>query len=79
MTTWSPTGLRLKAEVAARRAAGVSATGERDDIVPFLPDLSGPRKFADLYAQLERRGHSARRLDRLFKDNFLRLAQDVWG
>jgi membrane dipeptidase len=69
----------LKAEVAARRAAGVSATGERDDIVPFLPDLSGPQKFAALYDRLERRGHSARRLDRLFKGNFMRLARDVWG
>jgi membrane dipeptidase len=68
----------LRAEVAARRAAGVSATGERDDIVPFLPDLSGPSKFADLYRRLLQRGHSPRRLDALLQGNFLRVAQSVW-
>ncbi len=68
----------LRAEVAARRAAGVSATGERDDIVPFLPDLAGPQKFAQLYRLLQRRGHSARRLDYLFQGNFVRLAKATW-
>jgi membrane dipeptidase len=68
----------LRAEVAARRAAGVSATGERDDIVPFLPDLSGPSKFSELYRRLLQRGHSQRRLDALLQGNFLRVAQSVW-
>ena len=68
----------LKAEVDGRRAAGISATGERADIVPFLPDLQGPDKFWRLAELLEQRGHSATRVDRILGANFYRYAASIW-
>lgn len=69
----------LDKEVQQRRAAGISAPGERADIVPFLPDLQGPDKFRKLAGLLEKRGHTASRIDKLLGLNFLRFAGDVWG
>ncbi|UUZ47678.1 hypothetical protein LP420_31645 [Massilia sp. B-10] len=47
--------------------------------MPFLPDLQGPDKFRKLAGLLEKRGHSASRIDKLLGLNFLRFAGDVWG
>ena len=69
----------LEKEVQQRRAAGISAPGERADIVPFLPDLQGPDKFHKLADLLAKRGHSASRVDKILGLNFLRFAGDVWG
>jgi len=69
----------LEKEVQERRAAGISAPGERADIVPFLPDLHGPQKFHKLADLLAKRGHSAGRIDKILGLNFLRFAGDVWG
>jgi len=69
----------LEQEVRERRASGVGATGERADIVPFLPDLSGPEKFWTLADLLARRGHSSGRIEKILGLNFLRVAGDVWG
>jgi membrane dipeptidase len=69
----------LDREVTERRAAGIGATGERSDVVPFLPDLQGPDKFRDLAARLLARGHSSARVERILGGNFLRCAREVWG
>lgn len=69
----------LEREVAQRRASGIGATGERADIVPFLPDLHGPDKFRQLAGLLAKRGHSASRIDKILGLNFLRTAGGVWG
>jgi membrane dipeptidase len=69
----------LEEEVRQRRASGVGATGERADIVPFLPDLVGPGKFHKLAELLARRGHSGSRIDKILGGNFLRLAGAVWN
>jgi membrane dipeptidase len=69
----------LEKEVQQRRAAGISAPGERADIVTFLPDLQGPDKFHKLADLLAKRGHSASRIDKILGLNFLRFAGDVWG
>ena len=70
---------RLRVEVDQRRAAGISATGERADIVPFLPDLQGADKFWRLADLLQSRGHSPARIDKLLGLNFLRCAESIWG
>ncbi|MFA9217931.1 MAG: dipeptidase [Sphingomonadaceae bacterium] len=70
---------RLDDEVRQRRASGIGATGERGDIVPFLPDLSGPAKFQQLADLLAQRGHSASRIEKILGTNFLRVAGGVWG
>jgi len=68
----------LKKEVEMRRATGIGATGERADIVPFLPDLQGVDKFWRLADLLQQRGHKATVIDKILGANFLRLADAVW-
>jgi membrane dipeptidase len=68
----------LEEEVRQRRASGVGATGERADIVPFLPDLVGSAKFRKLADLLAKRGHSSSRIDKIMGANFLRVAGGVW-
>lgn len=69
----------LEEEVRQRRAAGISAPGERPDIVPFLPDLTGRDKFWTLADLLSRRGHSDSRIEKILGTNFLRVADSVWS
>lgn len=68
----------LQAEVEERKAAGIGATGERADIVPFLPDLQGPGKFHRLSELLRDRGYSTSRVDKILGGNFLRFAEAIW-
>ena len=69
----------LEDEVRQRRAAGISAPGERPDIVPFLPDLMGSDKFLKLADLLARRGHTSGRIEKILGTNFLRVAGGVWS
>ncbi|HEX5342542.1 MAG TPA: membrane dipeptidase [Duganella sp.] len=69
----------LEEEVRQRRAAGISAPGERPDIVPFLPDLMGRNKFWKLADLLAERGHSSSRIEKILGANFLRVADGVWS
>jgi len=69
----------LEEEVRQRRAAGISAPGERPDIVPFLPDLVGRDKFWKLADLLAKRGHSSSRIEKILGANFLRVADGVWS
>ena len=68
----------LKKEVDNRRNTGIGAAGERADIVPFLPDLSGPNKFMDLADMLKKRGHNASRIEKILGVNFMRAADRIW-
>jgi membrane dipeptidase len=75
-----PTYLKgLEEEVRQRRAAGISAPGERPDIVPFLPDLMGKDKYFKLADLLAKRGHSSSRIEKILGTNFLRVADSVWS
>jgi membrane dipeptidase len=69
----------LAEEIAARRAAGVSAAGERPDTFPFVVDLRGVNQFHDLADRLQRRGHSSGRIEKILGRNFLSYAREVWG
>lgn len=69
----------LAAEIAARRAAGISAAGERPDTYPFVTDLRGPDQFRTLARLLAEKGYSARRIDKIVGGNFLRFAEEIWG
>jgi len=70
---------QLAREIARRRAAGISATGERPDTYPFVADLRGPDQFRKLVRLLEARGYPSRRVEKIMGQNFLRYAQDIWG
>ncbi len=69
----------LAAEIAARRAAGISATGERPDSFPFVVDLRGVQQFHQLADRLQKRGYTTGRVEKILGRNFLRYAQDIWG
>ena len=65
-------------EVERRRAAGVSAAGERPGVVPFIPDLQGPTQFQRLADLLHARGHGSERIEKILGRNFLRVMNAVW-
>jgi membrane dipeptidase len=69
----------LAAEIAARRAAGISDKGEAPDTYPFVVDLRGVGQFYELADRLQRRGFSTGRIEKILGRNFLRYAQEVWG
>lgn len=69
----------LAKEIAERRAAGISAAGERPDTYPFVVDLRGPDQFRKLITLLAARGYSSRRIEKIMGLNFLRHAESVWG
>jgi membrane dipeptidase len=69
----------LAEEIAARRAAGVSAAGEGPDTFPFVVDLRGVNQFRDLADRLQRRGYSSSRIEKILGKNFLSYAREVWG
>ncbi|MEV7148853.1 membrane dipeptidase [Streptomyces sp. NPDC093084] len=69
----------LAEHVAARRAAGVGAAGERADTYPFVVDLRGVGQFRDLARLLEKRGFSSGRIEKILGRNFLDYADRVWA
>ena len=66
-------------DVEARRAAGISAAGERPGVVPFIPGLQGPDQFRKLADMLLARGHTSERVERILGLNALRVMREVWG
>jgi membrane dipeptidase len=70
---------RARAEVAARRAAGIGARGENPDTIPFVEGLSGPGQFRALIRLLEARRWPARRIEKVMGLNFLAFAREIWG
>jgi membrane dipeptidase len=70
---------KFAAEVAERRAAGISAPGERPDVYTFLPDLNSPDRFAHIAGLLARRGFTDARITKVLGGNFARLFAAVWG
>jgi membrane dipeptidase len=67
------------AELATRRALGIAAPGEVEDVMLGLPDMQGVPMFRRLAAQLSARGHSDARIAKLLGGNFLRLFGEVWA
>jgi membrane dipeptidase len=70
---------QLAKDVATRAAAGIGATGERADTLPFVIDLRGVEQFRDLARRLAGRGYTAARVEKILGGNFLRFAEAVWG
>jgi membrane dipeptidase len=69
---------QLREELRQRRAAGISAPGESDDVVPLVPDLNEPRRLERVGSLLLQRGHSTGRVEKLVGGNLLRLFREVW-
>lgn len=66
-------------EIRARQEAGIAARGEKDGVVPFLPDLQGPGQFRQLAGLLKQGGMAPRVVEKVMGLNFLRLQREVWG
>lgn len=69
----------LAKEIAQRKAAGISAAGERPDTYPFVVDLRGPQQFHRLMQLFAQKGYSSGRIEKVLGLNFLRYAETVWG
>lgn len=69
----------LAKEIAERRAAGISAAGERPDTYPFVADLRGPEQFRKLQGLLAAKGWREARIEKIMGLNFLRYAETIWG
>ncbi|RDZ26076.1 dipeptidase [Lysobacter silvisoli] len=65
--------------IAERRALGISAPGEADDVYLILPDLNHPRRLETLAGLLSARGHSDARIAKLLGGNFKRALTEIWG
>lgn len=70
---------RHREDVRQRRARGISAPGEMEDVYTFIPDLNDDRRLDLLADVLSARGHTDGRIEKLLGANFRRLFEEVWG
>jgi len=64
------------ADIARRKAAGVSAPGEGPP--PFVIGLNRPDRYAVIAAGLKQRGYKAGTVDKVIGANFQRVFADTW-
>ncbi|MBC7894425.1 MAG: membrane dipeptidase [Cytophagaceae bacterium] len=65
--------------VRQRRAAGISAPGEAEDVFNYVPDFNNPRRMDLVADAMARAGHSSARIEKVLGANWMRLLTDVWG
>ena len=70
---------RTRAEIAARKAASIGATGDNPDTLPFVEKLSGPTQYRDLIRLLRAKGRPQRIIEKIMGLNVLAFAQEIWG
>lgn len=70
---------RIAKQIEERRQAGIGATGENPDTLPFVADLQGPEQFRDLARHLRARGYKEARVEKILGRNFVDYAARVWG
>jgi membrane dipeptidase len=62
-----------------RMDAGIAAPGEGLNVWPMVADYNSVDRYRRLGSDLQRRGWSEARLDKLFGGNFLRVYRDAWN
>jgi len=62
-----------------RRKRGISAPGEAADVLNLVEGYNDVARYSTLAADLEARGWSRTRIDKLLGGNFVRLWSEVWG
>jgi membrane dipeptidase len=70
---------KLHEWAAARIKAGIAAPGEGLDVWPMVKDYNSVDRYRRIAADLQKRGWSEARLEKLFGANFLRVYRDAWG
>jgi membrane dipeptidase len=64
--------------VKVRRARGVSAPGEDENVFNYVPEFNSPRRMELVADRLAAAGHSAARIEKIIGGNWLRLLGEVW-
>jgi membrane dipeptidase len=64
--------------VRQRRAQGISAPGEDEQVFNHVPDLDHPRRMERIADRLAARGHSSARIEKILGGNWLRLFGETW-
>jgi membrane dipeptidase len=59
--------------------AGIAAPGEGLNVWPMVSDYNSIDRYRRLASDLQKRGWSEARLEKLFGGNFLRVYRDAWG
>lgn len=62
-----------------RIKAGIAAPGEGVDVYPMVADYNSVDRYRRFVVDLQRRGWSASRLEKLMGGNFLRVYREAWG
>lgn len=70
---------KLNAWAKQRMDAGIAAPGEGLNVWPMVADYNSVDRYRRLGADLQKRGWSEARLEKLFGGNFLRVYRDAWG
>lgn len=64
--------------VKQRRAAGISAPGEDENVFNYVPDLNSPRRMELVADAMAKAGHSSARIEKVLGANWMRLLGEVW-
>jgi len=64
---------------AQRIKLGIAAPGEAIGVYPWVADYNSVDRYRRLAADLQKRGWSEARLEKLMGGNFLRVYRDAWG
>ena len=70
---------KLNEWAAARMKAGIAAPGEGLNVWPMVKDYNSVDRYRRFAADLQKRGWSEARLEKLMGGNFLRVYRDAWG
>ncbi|MGN6154777.1 MAG: dipeptidase [Sphingomicrobium sp.] len=62
-----------------RMDAGIAAPGEGLNVWPMVADYNSVDRYRRLASDLQKRGWSEARLEKLFGGNFLRVYREAWG
>jgi len=70
---------RLDEWQTQRIKQGIAAPGEAIGVYPYLADYNSVDRYRRFAADLQKRGWSEARLEKLMGGNFLRVYRDAWG
>ena len=58
---------------------GIAAPGEAMGVYPFMADYNSVDRYRRFASDLQKRGWSEARLEKLMGGNFLRVYREAWG
>jgi membrane dipeptidase len=70
---------KMKEWQEQRIKAGIAAPGEAVGVYPLVEDYNSVDRYHRFVADLEKRGWSQVRLEKLMGGNFLRVYKEAWG